>query len=322
MPTERIKGTKQKRGRPPISPVVWSLIRDEVQRHPEKLRKELADELENEITLKGQVPPTRQTLIKLISKARNRNVGSSPEDDLWHLDAFDECAIPADALPVILEIQKHIDKNLSIRLVKWLTRLYMVLKGRQFLKGNELFYCLYCYLWASEYADREKVSEISRSLGTPISFDSSDLDVGLLDDNPLSPPLKPYVLDLLDTGVLWLAGADESVVGKVEKEHFGMSLAEKIEEALIGHNLGGSESGGALAGVIWLVYVSLIIRALKRGYFFGLSNEETEAQLERLRQGVPEEFDSLHQSGGDLKSFFHKEMKMWESLRIKKEGQS
>lgn len=321
----RIKRIKKARGRPPVSPVVWSLICDEVQSHPGELRKVLAYELENKIKLKGEVPPTQQTLIKLISKARNSE--SSPEDYPWHIDAFDKCPVPADALPVILEIQKHIDRNLSIRVVKWLARIYVVLKGKQFLEGNKLFYCLYCYLWASMYANRERVSEISKSFGTPISFDSSDLDVGLLDDNPLSLLAKPLVLDLLSEAVVWLIGAEENVVSKEQKEHFGILLAQRFEEALIGHSLVGFESGKPGAAEAWLLYVFCIYNALKSGYFEGLSKEEAETLLLQIRKTLPEFWEAYRQSNqdsesysGKLKSLADKHRKIWETLKVKKEG--
>jgi len=316
---------KKARGRPPVSPVVWSLICNEVQSHPEELRKVLAYELEKKIRLKGEVPPTNQTLIKMISKARNSE--SSPEDYPWHLDAFDKCPVPADALPVILEIQQHIDKNLSIRLVKWLTRLYVVLREKQFLKGNELSYCLYCYLWASMYANREKISEISKSFGTPISFDSSDLDAGLLDDNLFSLPAKPLVSDLLSEAVVWLIGAEENVVSKEQKEHFAILLAQRFEEALIGHSLVGSESGKPGAAEAWLLYVFCIFDALKSGYFEGLSKEEAETLLLKIRKTLPEFWEAYRKSNQDsesytskLKSFADKHRKIWDTLKVKKEG--
>lgn len=285
MDNERIKVIKKARGRPRVSTEVMSLIREEVQRHPEKLRKELASDLESKIRLKGMVPPTPQTLFKLISKSRNAK--SSPEDYPWHLDAFEKCSVPADALPVILDIQRQIDKNLSIRQVKWLTRIYLVLKRRQFLKTNEYFYCLYCYLWATIYSDRENISEISKSFGTQVPFNTSDLDAGLSDDNPLSLPLKPFVWDLVSTGIFWLAGAGQNVVSKEEKEHFGILLAQKLEETLIGRNLGGSDSGKPEAGALWLIYVSQIIEAGRRGYLVSLSKDEIEALLLQLREETP-----------------------------------
>lgn len=303
-----------------MSPVVWNLICYEVQSRPEELRKVLAFELEKKIRLQGEVPPTSQTLIKMISKARNSE--SSPEDYPWHLDAFDKYPVPADALPLILEIQKHINKNLSIRLVKWLTRLYVALKGNQFLRGNELLYHLYCYLWASMYADREKISEISKSFGTPISFDSSDLDAGLLDGDPFSAPLKPFVLDYLSTFLVWLAGAEENVVSKKEKEHTGVLLAQRMEEALIGHNFGELEQGTPHAGVAWLFYVDHIIQAVRQGYLVDFSKDEIETFLLQLRKKLPEFMEVYCQSSGDLKSFsdkFDKMQKMWGSLKVKKE---
>ncbi len=294
---KRIKVIKQKRGRPRVSTVVWSLICDEVWHHPEETRKALAAEIERKLKLKGEASPTQQTLLKMITKARYSE--SSPEDYLWHLDAFDKYPVPADVLPIILEIQKHIDKNLSIRLVKWLTRLYVVLRERKFLKGNESLYCFYCYLWASMYADHEKISEVSKSFGTPISFDSTDLDAGLLDDNPFSLPTKPFVLDLLSTGVSWSIGADEDVLSEEQKEHWGMLLAQKIEEALIGHNLGGSESGKPGAGKAWLFYLSNIINAFRLRYFEGLSKEEVENFLLQIRKALPEFLEASLQADHD-----------------------
>jgi hypothetical protein len=306
-----------------ISPQTRKFIIDSALKSNEP-REYLATKLQERISAQGEMAPSEDTLKKMISKAHNS--GSSTEDYIWHLDSFAECPVPADALPLILEIQKDIDKNLSIRLVKWLTRIYLTLKGRQFLKENELFYRFYCYLWASIYADREKISEISISLDTPISFNTSDLDAGLLDDNPLSTPIKPFVLDLLTTGVVWLAGADEKVVSKEQKEHFGVLVTQKIEEALIGHTLGGSESGKPLADKIWLQYLGFILYALKAGYFFNLSKEETETLLLRIREALPTFWDAYRQSNQGaqqyidiLKSSFEKYQQIWDTLKIRKE---
>jgi hypothetical protein len=89
----------------------------------------------------------------------------SKEDFPWHLATLKDVPITADFIPVIFDIQKLFDKNITIRVVKWLTYLHGV------IRRNEILYFV-----ALTYAQSEQISEIA---GVP--FNSFEFDAGLLD---------------------------------------------------------------------------------------------------------------------------------------------
>lgn len=105
----------------------------------EKNREELAEELLEKIKSKypKEIPPVTDTIVKLISKYRNRRRASL--DRPWNLGELDNLAqlntfsIDAEAIDYILEVQNYSASGgpplqVSIRQAKWISRLYRIIK--------------------------------------------------------------------------------------------------------------------------------------------------------------------------------------------------
>ena len=85
-------------------------------------REELADELIKEIVrvFPKEIPPVRETVIRMISKARNNN---PPEDKPWHLDTLEEYPISSKAIGQIFELKAMGLRIFTIRDAMWLDKL-------------------------------------------------------------------------------------------------------------------------------------------------------------------------------------------------------
>lgn len=122
----------KKRGRPGIKPQVKQLIFDRATKNKGTPRLALAVELKKLIEEMGELPPTEETMIRLISQARNRE--PNPLDSPWSLISVEKYPnlFPAESLPYILRAWVHVRENLeitfTIRQAKWVARLYTVIK--------------------------------------------------------------------------------------------------------------------------------------------------------------------------------------------------
>lgn len=76
-----------------------------------------------------EIPPTRDTIIKEVSKARN--IEQKPLDIPWTLGACRDypADFPIDSLPLLMKY-KAFSSNFSIRKAKWIVRLYPILKDK------------------------------------------------------------------------------------------------------------------------------------------------------------------------------------------------
>lgn len=114
-------------------------------------RSQLADIFIAIIAKKGKVPPTRDTLKKMISRARNY---IPRVDEPWNIATLSEYEIPAEALPMVLRVWgrsfERRGKHLTIREAKWVSRLYRLVQDIDALKW-----------WAKYYAVQEKITEIT-----------------------------------------------------------------------------------------------------------------------------------------------------------------
>lgn len=289
-------------------------------------REKLADKLIGEITDKAGKHPQVETLKKMISAARNHE--SSFEESPWQLGVLHdhpgdiEYSIPPEALQIILEIQKNIYKNITVREVKWLTRIYKVLKGQpvpQFARNNEWWYYFNCYIWSSMYADREQVAGIS---GT--SCDTSSLDSGLLEDassiiskpvNQLNEDYANIFMDYIGKVLQFLMGANSTFVDAKQKEELGKKLAQTFEIALTGHSLRDfSEHESPGAGLAWLLYASFLVSAIRMGVFYRCSQDKSEVIILKLREKLPEFFEAYKQGS---ESFLKTAPKIWDSIKPK-----
>jgi len=130
--------------------VKWYIHTEALKNHAEP-RDSVAERIETYLEDKEPIP-SRETLLKMISSARNSN---DPEDNPWSVSALAGYDIPPEALPVVMNAwAKAVVEGspLTIRQVKWVARLYCVLGNIDGL-----------IVRASEYASREKAI---KSIGT------------------------------------------------------------------------------------------------------------------------------------------------------------
>ena len=159
---------KKRQRLPKIKPTIKQLIVSQAIRYREKPRITLANELQDEIERMGEVSPSEETLMKMISDARNKE--TSPLDKPWHMGTLGDIPLPSEAIPYILKIKKIHTQNesigkLTIRQAIWISRLYATIKDI-----NDLGYNAYMI----------SVYEIMCSLSkTP--FDTSEFDDILAD---------------------------------------------------------------------------------------------------------------------------------------------
>lgn len=137
---------------PKIRVWVKSHIYTEARMNPAEPRDHVAEKIEK--YLEGKEPiPSRDTLNKMISSARNSN---DFEDNLWTVATLgvDNCDIPPEALPVVMNAWAKAlvaDVPLTIRQVKWVARLSYILGDMDKI-----------ILRASEYASREKAIQLNQ----------------------------------------------------------------------------------------------------------------------------------------------------------------
>ena len=144
----------------------------------DKPRLTLALELQGLIREMGEVVPSEDTLVKMISKARNRKI--EPIDKPWHLGTLGsedhsigsvDYSITPAALPMVVEVKRRY-VDLTIREALWISRLSALaaaLNREQPGSPGEMLQRL--YLWAMVYAAEERVCKVAN-----LDFDTSVLD--------------------------------------------------------------------------------------------------------------------------------------------------
>lgn len=248
------------------------------QTNPKWKGKEIQAVLEKDERFQNRVPSVR-TIQNVVKKNKERKQKKKGDNEagtynlysLWSMGSLDEYPVLADAIPIILEIQKNIDKNITVRIVKWLARLNIILKGNGFL-----------YWWASLYAREEEFHEVA-----DIPFDTSEFDAKLL-DHLFS---MPVAFEFFHTFTQWLM-TEYKYISEEEKQSIGQLFAQRIEESFVGHKVRSWKQGKS--GEMWLIYVCAMIAAWKFGYFGKITNigkifdNEGEARLMKLREKLPE----------------------------------
>jgi len=149
-----------KRGRPGIKPHVRQLIYVKALENKTP-RLALAVELKNLIEEMGELPPSEETMMRLISEARNHP--NSPLDEPWSMATVNNYPIPPDVLPIVLVLSVHMREfqTFTIRHAKWAARLCKITN-----KWPELARMVL------KYSTSEIIHEIAKS-----SFDSTELDL-------------------------------------------------------------------------------------------------------------------------------------------------
>ncbi|RPI53820.1 MAG: hypothetical protein EHM49_03890 [Deltaproteobacteria bacterium] len=130
-------------------------------------RRALAVRLQELIERMGEVSPTEDTLMRMISEARNKQ--PSELEKPWCIGACTYYNIPHDMIPVLIKIQKlkaengddeDLSRVLTVREAQWIARLYHVaeplIRGLPEPDENRL---LWLDFIANSYVKRERVSQ-------------------------------------------------------------------------------------------------------------------------------------------------------------------
>lgn len=110
-----------KRGRPGIKPYIKQLIYAKALENKGITRLALAVELRNLIVEMGEIPPTEETMIKLISEGRN--LPYTAEDKPWSVAASVRYGLSPEASKDLFDIWRAslaLDRPISIRQAKWI----------------------------------------------------------------------------------------------------------------------------------------------------------------------------------------------------------
>jgi hypothetical protein len=127
----------------------------------------LAARLKEMIEKLGYEPPADETLVKMISEARNKQPREIEKP--WSIGACSYYNIPHDMIPVLIKIQKlmaeygddeDVARVLTVREARWMARLYRVAEPLiKELPNAEENGLLWLDFIASSYVKRERVSE-------------------------------------------------------------------------------------------------------------------------------------------------------------------
>ena len=153
-----------------------------------KLAEEIIAEIRNDYP--DEIPPTQETIVHIISKARARNKKSGLLDREFSLSDLNKPELEiqnlsAEAIRHIMRVQSYLasehnyvgHKLLTIRQARWVARLYAtVMENLSMPPGKSTIDLPAIQLWQAAYiyAERELVCEIAE-----MSFDTSILDKGL-----------------------------------------------------------------------------------------------------------------------------------------------
>ena len=168
--------------------IVWRANQFNSPRDRYKLAEELIAKIQNDYP--DEIPPTQETLVHIISKARARNKKSGLLDREFSLSDLDKPKlemqnISAEAIRHIMRVKRYLasepnfvgHKLLTIRQARWVARLYAtVIENLSMPPGKSTIDLPTIQLWQAAYiyAERELVCEIAE-----MPFDTSILDKGL-----------------------------------------------------------------------------------------------------------------------------------------------
>ena len=222
---------------PKISSTVRQLIISQAIHESKTMpRRALAVRLQELIDKMGEPLPTEDTLVKMISEARNKQ--PSELEKMWCIGACAYYNISTDMIPILIKIQKlkaaENEKEgalgeITIREARWIARLYHVAKPliSKFpdVEENEL---LWLDFIASSYVQRDRVSEQMNEQYP----DTTDLDSlyfasedFLIDDaliswwDTLLPDHRQAIIDALE--------AERAITHKDIERHKKRSLSPK-----------------------------------------------------------------------------------------------
>jgi hypothetical protein len=228
---------KKKTGRGPnISNEIRKLIISQAIHDSKNMpRRALAVRLQDLIEKMGEISPTEETLMRMISEARNQQ--PSELDQPWSIGVCEKYNIPPDIIPVLVkELQfraKTLQQVPTIREARWFARLYQVVEAltrKQFPYDPEMR-LRFLPLIASCYVERELVSELMNEQCP----DTSEFDRILFVNEDLSS-------DAL-AEVWWRMRSEQEQRAIVEiLEQRRTSIINELGKSL-GHHLTAAEAG-------------------------------------------------------------------------------
>jgi hypothetical protein len=145
-----------------ISPIVRQIVAATVAENPQASREALIPVIRGRVQAAGKTQPATTTLLKLISRYKNRP--TSDLDEPWSLASLRENDLPAECLPALTQIWRltlSLDQPLTIRQAYWAARLHALFPNP-----------LYLWMWAFAAAMGERISEL---VGEPL--DTTVLDM-------------------------------------------------------------------------------------------------------------------------------------------------
>jgi len=217
-------------------------------------RRALAVRLQDLIERMGEVSPTEDTLVRMISEARNKQ--PSELEKPWSIGACAHYNIPSDIIPILIMLQRlkaagDEEKSLgeiTIREARWVARLYPAAEPviNKLAIGNDRG-LWWLYFIASGYVQRERVSE-QMNEQYPNTSDLDRLYFGnedfLSDDaltawwDTLPPEYQQAIFDAIEE--------DRSITHEDVKRHVGLPLSSE-ETKIIDDCFDITKSGGLVA---------------------------------------------------------------------------
>ena len=194
--------------------------------------------------------PSLRSYEELVREIRNNARVQNPVDKSWNTALLNSEMLDPDLIPWIINVQYHLKKYLAkpltIREVKWFTRLFgfrTYFKPLPEIENNpdlrSLFISNVLATWAQIYAEREKVDDIA-GIQEP---DYSDLDIAIV-DNDFSA-IREYSDEKLSDQIHGLRGNQreltESQWARIQEGWTLPSVKHNIlilESRILNHSLG------------------------------------------------------------------------------------
>ncbi len=217
------------------------------KKHPSRWYRSEAARI---LGLDENINPSLRSYEELVREIRKNARVQNPVDKPWNTALLNSESLDPDIIPWIINAQHHrkqfLSKPLTIREVKWFTRLFgfrTYFKPSLEIENNAdlrlFFLSNVLATWAQIYAEREKVDDIA-GIQEP---DYSDLDIAIVDNN--SSAIREYSDEKLSEQAHGLLGKrrdlTESQRARIQEGWTLPSLKHNIlilESRILHHSLG------------------------------------------------------------------------------------
>ncbi len=214
---------------PNIKPTIRKLVAESALRYKEKPRAALAVELKDTIEKMGEASPKEDTLMRMISAARNN---TSKLDEPWHLGTLESNSLQSGAIPYIFAIQRWKERTgrhdpLSTREAIWVARFFGLYP---YPMDDEQ--TLDLYRVSHYYAVQEIVSNLS---GMP-NFDTTKIDAALR-HGEIMKLIEVDILSIMEQGdsspMMRARSEMDKALPENERDEIIQSRYQKAEEELL-----------------------------------------------------------------------------------------